>query len=368
MVKKIGLLIIVVFLIVAIPVTFFVLKQQQELRQKAAPATTMYLTPAQKTAQVGETFTLDININTGENSIVAASIHLTFDPAKLKAQSIVNSSQFPNILSSADTSQAGKVSIAVGSPSISQPFRGVGTMATVRFSVLQPSDTPVVINFGPESFAGSIGEGSTNALIGTTPANIIISSSGSTPTPTPTTSVGSTTPTPTSTPQNPNPTTTPTTRLSPTPTMISGQLSLTSHANGSSITQDPPTLSGTAPAGSTVTITFHPGSITGAVIANSSGNWSFTPSKTVGIGTYTITIASTNSVTGATQTITSTLTITSTSSTTTPTPTRVSTPTPTVSSETEIPLTGSSHMTYVLIIIGILFLVTGVVLPFGVKH
>lgn len=365
MVKKIALIIVVLFLLIAIPVTFFVVKQQQELRQKAAPATTMTLSPAQKTAEVGTTFNLDVNIDTGENSIVAASVYLTFDPTKLQAQSIVNSSQFPNILSSGDTSQQGKVSIAVGTASLSQPFKGVGTVATVRFNVIQSSDAPITVRFGPETFAGSIGEGRENALIGTTPATITISTDGSTqPTPTPTTTSGTITPSPTNGSTFPTPTTG-TGTITPTATPTgSSQLTLTSIANGASITQDPPTLSGKAPAGTAITITFYPGTTTGAVTADSSGNWTFTPSSALGVGTYTVTITSTNSVSGATQTITSTIIIANASTGTTPTPTY--TPSPIVSSA-PVPVTGSSDTTYLLIAIAVVFIVAGAVLPFAIR-
>jgi len=361
MVKKITLLIVVLFLLVAIPVTFFVVKQQQEIRQKAAPATTMSLTPAQKTAKVGDTVSLDVNIDTGENSIVAASVYLTFDPVKLQAQSIVNSSQFPNILSSGDISQTGKASIAVGTASISQPFKGIGAVATIKFTVLQQSDTPITVRFGPESFAGSIGEGSTNALIGTTPSSITITADGTGgTTPSPTIATTGTSPSPTGISGTPLPTSAVST--TPTATAVPGQLTVTSPASGTSTSQNPPVISGTAPAGTAITITFYPGTTTGAVTTDSTGHWTFTPASALGVGTYTITVTSTNSVTGATQTTTSTLTITSATSTITPTSTP--SPTPTLA---EVPVTGSSDMTYLLIGLAIIFILTGAILPFTAR-
>lgn len=382
MVKKVALLIGLLFLLITIPVTFLVVKQQQELRQKAAPATTMTISPAQKTVKVGETFNLDVSISTGENSIVAASVYLTYDPTKLQAQSIVNSPQFPNILSSSDTSQAGKVSIAVGTVNIAQPFKGSGTVATVKFTALQTTTEAISVRFGPETYAGSIAEGSTNTLIGTTPASITINTEGSgtttptvtaTPSPiltvtlTPTSTTGPTPTGPTATPtRTPTPTTIGTTTTT-TPTPTGTQLSLASHANGASTTQDPPVLSGKAPPGTSITITFYPGSVTGAVTADASGNWTFTPAAKVGVGTYTITITSTNTTTGATQSVTSAITITS--STITPTPTTVgtttvtSTATPTTAS---VPVTGSSQLTFIIVSLAAVFIIIGIILPFSI--
>ncbi len=379
--KKIIPIVVLLFLLITLPVSFFVVKQQQDIRQKAAPATTMSFTPSEKTVSIGETFSLDITINTGENNIIATSMHIIFDSAKLEAQSIINSPQFPNILSSADTSQPGKASIAVGTASISKPFKGTGIVGTIRFRVLQGSNTPIRVSFGPETFVGSLGEGSRNALIGTSPATIIISSNPSQISPTRIPAQSSPTQLPTPTQRaNQTPTRIPTGTQTITPTPIrlqqsstpiptnspgAGliQLILSSPKNGSSITQDPPTLSGKAPPGSTITILLNPGSVTGAVTTNNTGNWLFKPNQSLGIGTYTATITSTNPTTGQTQTITSMFTIGSASPTLTQGKT---TSTPTIAPKTsteEIPVTGIPLFSYIIINLGIIFIVIGISIP-----
>lgn len=359
MAKKIVSLVVLIFLLAAIPITYFVLKQRQEVRQKAAPASTLSFSPSQKTVKAGDTFPLNILIDTAENSVVTASLYITYDATKLSVVSLTNAVNFPNILTSADITTPGKASIAVSTQSYNQPYHGSATVAVITFKALASTTSSIQVGFGSETYAGGVGEGNNNVLIQKTPS--ILTITGETvaePTPTSTPSI-----TPTSPPRG-----TPT--KTPTPTKASQgttAIAITAPKNGSTISTDPPTISGTAPSGYSITITSYPGTLTGAVTATSTNVWTFRPTTKLGEGNYTLTIVGTNPTSGVSKTITSSFVLSSTSSATlTSTPTRTVTPTKELSSESSesgtLPVTGSYDLTLFIVSLSVIFLISGTIL------
>lgn len=266
--KKVLLIIIALLLLLAIPLTVFFVSQRQELRKRAAPATTLSLSPATATKKIGETFSLDVKIDTGENQVVAADIALSFDPEKLQAETITNGALFPNILTSGSVA-SGSATIAVGAQNTSQPVKGTGTAAVVRFKALATTESPVSVRFASSTFVGGLGEGSTNVLVGTSPAKITITGdSGTTPTPTPTLSLNQ--------------------ESSGSAQATSSALVITNPAKNKSVSDDQPTISGKAPPGATVTLTIYSTPTTVTVKADSNGNWSYIPPTPLTQGSHTV--------------------------------------------------------------------------------
>lgn len=226
--KKILVVLIILLILVSIPLTVYLVKQRQEIRKKAAPATTLALSPANVTRNVGETFSLDLVVNTAENAISAAELYVIFDSNKLEGQSIMAGSFLPVVLVNGNIS-GGLASITLGSQP-NEPKQGTGILATIAFKALALTEgTSTEVQFAANTQVAGIGEQG-NVLTGTTPASITILAAEPTPTPTPTpgptvtptpTPPPGTTPTPTPTP-TPGPTATPT--PSPTPTSgVGGQ-------------------------------------------------------------------------------------------------------------------------------------------------
>ncbi len=203
--KKIFLLVSGLLILASVPITILFINKNQELRSRAAPATSLSFTPSSLSVRPNENFSLDVTINTGQNLIAAVEIHVIYDQKKIEALSITNGPQFPNILSSGVIDN-GVASITVGAPSATQLFSGTGTVATIRFKALEPTASPISVRFGQETFAGSPAEGATNALVNTNPATITVLGSTSTTTPTPTQTAGTPTPTQSSTTGSPTPT------------------------------------------------------------------------------------------------------------------------------------------------------------------
>lgn len=317
--KKIGLLLVVVVLLVAIPATVFLVGRSQELRKRAAPATSLAFSPATISKKVNDTFSIEATIDTGTNQVVAAELHITFDPVKLEAQTITSGALFPNILASGVVDR-GTASITVGAASATKPVTGTGTIAVIKFKALDKTDTPVQIRFAPNTFVGSLGEGSTNVLVGSTPANITITNGA--------TGAGTLTPTPTPKVASPSG------QASPSAVLIS------SPAKDGSTNSTTPKITGKAAPNSTVTITIYSTPQTVVVTADEMGNWTYTPTTPLDPGPHSI-VATATDASGATQTSTTSFVITE-------------------ATESAQPVAGTMEVTYVLLALAVLFLLSGV--------
>lgn len=284
--KKFFFILIGLLLLAAIPLTVYFSGQRQELRKRAAPATSLSFTPSNLSKKVGDVFSLDISIDTATNQVVAAEIHITYDPTKLEAETITNGPLFPNILA-AGTVQSGEASITVGALSTTNPIKGTGTVAVVRFKALAATTSPISIRFNPATFVGSLGEGANNVLINSSPATVSITTTNqqtANPTATPSPTVrpsGATTPTPTSSSS---------TTLTPSPTSIPITLTISSPTSNDALVSELPTFTGLAPAGSTVTLTIYSPAETFTITANNLNRWSYTPTTPLSTGPHSITV------------------------------------------------------------------------------
>jgi len=305
--KKILIIIGILLILASIPVTLLLIKQRQELRKGAIPATALSLSPSSITKEINQIFTLEIKVDTGENQVSAAELYITFDPNKLEGQQISVGTFLPNVLVLGSVNQiSGIASITLGS-SPTEPKQGAGTVAIVSFKTLSATGTTQV-SFGTNTQIAGVGE-TGNVLVGTAPSMVTISggvSPSPTPTPTPT-------PTPSLTP-TPTPSPTPGVSPSPTPTPSPGtggpttsitDTTITSPPAGATVTTSKPTISGKTVSGATVTITINSPTITATVTANSVGNWSYTPTTILADGSHTVTITAKDPSTGQTTTKTS---------------------------------------------------------------
>jgi len=336
--KRVVIIVVSLLLFLAIPASVFLSMRSQELRKKAAPATTLTLTPASVTKAVNEDFTLEVRMDTAENQIVAVELNLTFDPTKLQAEWIHNGTMFPNILSSGTVGN-GTVSIALGATNTTTPITGTGTVATIKFKALAPTSSPVSVRFSTDTFVGALNEGSTNALTSSVPSTITITGSNSTITPTAT------------------PTGTIATTLTPTLTPTGGAsdsaspsgVTIDSPAKNASVITTQPTIQGTAPAGSTVTITVYSDPITVTVVADANGNWTYTLAEPLASGPHTIVVAAQDPNTGTSHTATLAFV--------------VATGSENGASGSAVPVSGSAENTIILLGLGMLFIVSGSVIP-----
>ena len=341
--KKIVGIVLGIILVAAVPLTVLLVGQRQEFRKKAAPATTLSFVPSTVTKKAGDVFTLEAQMDTGENRVVAVEIHVVYDPAVLEAQTITNGPLFPNVLASGVV-ERGTASISVGAATTTNPVNGTGTAATIRFKALAQTEAPVSIRFAANTFAGSLGEGTTNVLVGTQPATVTITDDSAT-------TQTSTAQSATSSAQMANqvtPTLTPTLAASDSASATSSAIQVLTPAKNTSVVQTKPTINGKAPPGSTVTITVYSTPQTTTVIADANGNWSYTPQSALDTGPHNVVASTVDPITGKTVTSSSNFIVASGAQSAT---------------QSAIPVSGSVTPTLILLFIGVLFLTTGIVVP-----
>lgn len=332
--KRTVVIIFAIFLLLAIPISVFVVMKNQELRKKASPATSLSITPTTLAKTVGEEFTLEVKMNTAENQIVAVDLKIIFDATKLEGVWIRNGSMFPNILSSGVVG-SGTASIALGAPNTTTPVTGTGTVATLRLKAIAATTTPVTVRFGSDTFVGALNEGSTNALQTSVPATITIGG-------------GATTPTPTSL----TPTLTPTLRA--TDSASPSAVTISSPAPNASVNNTQPTLRGTAPPQTTVTITIYSDPITVTVTSDANGNWTYTLAQPLASGPHTIVVAARDPVSGQSRTATLAFV--------------VATGDENGATGSAVPVSGAVENTLLLLGLGLLFIITGSIIPAFAKN
>jgi len=304
--KKILIILTGIILLVSIPVVIFFTGQQQELRSKAAPATTLSIQPASPTAAVGDTIVWKILINTAENKVTSVKVSLLFDQTKFESLSITNGALAPKIISQG-TVGVGTATITVAAESTAKPISGQGEIAVLRLKAIGGSTTPVAVQFAPDTVAYDIGERSVNVITSTQPGSITITGGdqgGTIPTVTPMT-------TPISTPSASSPTPTPTTK--PLENLVNEPATpsaLTFTVDTEATRGGKPLVHGTSPKGATITIVIHATPPqTQVVTANAEGKWEAVPTTNLRSGTYTIVVTALHPTTGATETVSSSFTI-----------------------------------------------------------
>lgn len=349
--KKIVFFIILIIILFAVPITIYLVGQQQELRSRAAPATVLALNPSTMNKTKGDVFSFDVQIDTSGNNVAMAELHLTYDATKLEAASITNGPLAPKIAASGVVG-GGTASITVRAESTTQPIKGTGTIAVIRFRAIGVTDSPTQIKFDTKTYVSGLGESNPNVLTNTVPATVQISGGNQ---PETTSTVIPTTQT------TPQPTLVPTLASSP-----SAESSTSAHASSSAILinvqQDAsgtspniPLISGIAPPGSTITVVIYSDPITIVVTADATGKWQYTPTQTLADGSHNI-VATSQNLDGTTTTATFDFTV-STSASATASATASGTLV-----QDAMPTSGTFMYTVILISVSVLLLIGGMII------
>lgn len=181
-----------VLVLASIPLTVGLVRQRQELRIGAASATTLSISPAAVTQSIGDVFTVTVQIKTGINQVVGVQLNLSFDNLVLESLNISPGGflDSPTELIKKIDNNTGKISYGLASFT---PKEGTGVLASISFKAKAAGTSSLIFSTGTSVAASGEGE----ALQGTTPGSITVTSGGGTPTPTPATPPGTPTPTPT---------------------------------------------------------------------------------------------------------------------------------------------------------------------------
>src|ERR1035437_4936177 len=82
--KKILAIGFIFVLLVAIPLTVYLVQQQQKTKSSANQTTSLLLAPDHKTVNPGDLVTLAVNLGTGGNQVSWVKLIIKYDPSKLK--------------------------------------------------------------------------------------------------------------------------------------------------------------------------------------------------------------------------------------------------------------------------------------------
>lgn len=209
--NKLLPLFILFMLAAGIAISMLSMNASQDTRSRATvTGTKLSISPATKTAIIGETVTLGITINTDTDTVSAAELHLSYDPTAIQILSFAPGTILPVILTP-ETHVNGAISVTIGAQP-SSPFKGAGIVGTWTIKILAAKQSS--LNFASSTQVAALGK-NTNALVSSIGSSITgTAGTGSTPTPT---VPHANTPTPTNPPQH-TPTPTPTRAPSSTPT------------------------------------------------------------------------------------------------------------------------------------------------------
>jgi hypothetical protein len=203
--KKIILLGFIIVLLIAIPVTIYLVSQQLKTKTTPIPATTISITPGSESASVGQDINLDVNVNPDTNSIAFVKLIILYDATKLAttgAGFIPNTAAFPLIVKG-PVFESGTIFVTVSVNANTPLITKSTTVGTLSFKTLDVTENiPTQVSFGDQSQALANGENTQvneNLLTTTMPASININSSSDvTPTliPTPVSATEAPSPTP----------------------------------------------------------------------------------------------------------------------------------------------------------------------------
>lgn len=215
--KKLILIGFLFVLLIGIPLTVFLVQQQQQTAIRATKSTTLALSPSTKTVNVGKEVELDVNLDPGGvNQVSFVKFIITYDSTKLKPSDtafIVKGTELSILQGPTVDTNTLTVTLSVG-PAFQNAIQSPTTIGTVKFDALAPTTGFTTVSFDQTQTQirslGTTDTASENVFLTGTPAQITIAGVEATPTPSPSAEA---TPTP-------SPSPTPTPEASPTATPI----------------------------------------------------------------------------------------------------------------------------------------------------
>ena len=192
--KKFLLFGFIAILLIAIPVTIYLVQQQQQTAIRAQKSTNLSFEPPSSTsapiqAAVGDQVDLDIMVDPGTNQVSIVRLEVQYDPAKLEAvanKPTLNTAVFPAFLEGPVPDPTGKIAATL---SIDNPTKAIQVktrIATISFKAKATTSTPTQVSYTARTQAYSVSgqdQHSEDVLSTTTPAFIAITGGDITPGP-----------------------------------------------------------------------------------------------------------------------------------------------------------------------------------------
>lgn len=174
-IKKLFIAGFVAVLLVGIPVTVYFIQQQQEIRSKAAPETSVSFLPTSSqnspiNATVGTELPLQVAIDPGTNVIVAVELYITYDSTKFELtdkQFIPSKEVLPNLSNEGVVYTPGQVVVKLNAAAASsQQVQAASTLGTLYLKPIAATGaTPTQVTYGSQTVA-KVGGATVNGVEG----------------------------------------------------------------------------------------------------------------------------------------------------------------------------------------------------------
>lgn len=189
-----------VILALAVVAGITLVQRNQDLREGAAPATTLSITPTGQNKNPGDTFTLTVKADTGSNQITGVDLFISFNKSALEVTSVTKGSGiagFSNVIKNQIDTNQGKILFSAFTLDSSAYATGSNVeLLNISGKVLNTTQAGIYsFTFDPTTAIAGSGEGQ-DVLTGSSQARITVgqpigggnqsqSVSTSTPSPTP---------------------------------------------------------------------------------------------------------------------------------------------------------------------------------------
>lgn len=166
----------------------FLVNQNQDFREKAAPETSLFVSPATQTKSQSENFSFTVEMNTSTNLVTGVDVRLNFDPNLVEILSLQKGSgisNFDSTITNDFNNTSGTISYAVFTIDKTKAVTGSNLQVlTVNGKVKSNATAGTArFNFNSSTSASGVNEGQ-NILIGKTAGSLVVSGGQATNNPT----------------------------------------------------------------------------------------------------------------------------------------------------------------------------------------
>ena len=156
----------------------YLVRQRQELRSKAAPATTLKVSPASQSKLPGQTVAFTVLMGTGTNTISGVDLNLTYDPDAIEVESILKGSgisAFDQITKNSFDAVSGTISYSAFTATATAAVTGP-SLEVLRITGRVLDDAlsgSYQIAFASTTTTSGVENGE-NVLVGSTPGTLLV--------------------------------------------------------------------------------------------------------------------------------------------------------------------------------------------------
>ena len=167
--KLLSSLLVIVFFVLIVGGIYYYSSNSAKPAEKTREDVVLTLEPSTTTVKAGDTFTVNVNMDTKTETVSATELHINYEAATLQGVSFTKGTFLPVELTKASIG-AGKASIILGSEPTT-PQKGTGTVATLKFKAKSVGST--LVQFDPATKVAALGE-TANAVGAMNGATVVV--------------------------------------------------------------------------------------------------------------------------------------------------------------------------------------------------